>query len=693
MRIKPTTYVPIQLVTAVLGTLVFGSNIAGGPTTAPAPPRLTATEPEEVLRLLDLSRPGLSDVRAAISRGDENIAWEALLKYYRSRFPRPGTWPSDYVERADQIVKHIFDFGHFGSHDYGPDVDWPLDPVGDNEWVCLMYRFGWVEPLVYAYRSTRDDKYAQAFVDLTTDWIHKHPLNDWQRSHPVYTKWRGFAWLDIQTGYRIRWMGFGFQNLLHSSAFTTDFLKTFLASVNDHQVKSTLIPRPRTDNKLYAELRGLIETAIRFPEFKEASGWTKAGLNQAQEALLQQTTPDGVHREWSGDYHLIVMESAIEFLQIAEQVGIPPPSEYVDRIQAMCDYTFAMATPELDWPMFGDTRRVSNRADRPLRWRLYRPLLAAANLFYTPKYAARAKLATHRLPKQTSYAFTYAGMYVMRSEWGMDQIYMALHCSPPPLSAHDQPDNGTFELYAFGRWLMTDSGFYTYGGDREAKQWHRQTRVHQTLTLDNRDTRIDGRHRLWHAASDGEVLVVENKSYPNLIHRRTVWFVDHRFFVILDEAIGNVHGTCRLHFQFAPGQVIIDESSGLARTNYANANLFIWPDPRTNVTITIEQGWQAHTYGVREKRTAIAYTAPRPPPVAFLTLLVPYRDQNSPTVATAWPQSFSVGDNEVSIQVRGFDRTWQIGRNLARSAGWCRQERATVQESTENADRIGESPR
>jgi heparan-sulfate lyase len=48
-------------------------------------------------------------------------------------------------------------------------------------------------------------------------------------------------------------------------------------------------------------------------------------------------------------------------------------------------------------------------------------------------------------------------------------------------------------------------------------------------------------------------LVVENQSYENLAHRRSVFFVDKRYFVIVDEAIGNATGDIDIHFQLAPG--------------------------------------------------------------------------------------------------------------------------------------------
>src|SRR5262249_3621435 len=136
------------------------------------------------------------------------------------------------------------------------------------------------------------------------------------------------------------------------------------------------------------------------------------------------------------------------------------------------------------------------------------------------------------------HAFKDAGVYAMRSECVPQQTYLALHCSPPAMSGHDHPAHGTFELYAFGRWLMTDSGFYVYDSIPQEREWHRQTRVHQTLTLDNADAAIDGRHFLWHTQKDCVIACVENPSYPGLVHRRTIWFVDRTAFVSLDEAMG-----------------------------------------------------------------------------------------------------------------------------------------------------------
>jgi len=633
--------------------------------------KLQRLPPSQVLTKLDLERPGLEAVKAAVARGDQSRALAELLRYYRAKFPPPAK-PRDTTpkfEAADRICRHIFQWGPYPPADYGMNIDWTINPADDIEWVAAIYRFYWADYLANAYTVTHDDKYAQAFVELTTDWIAKHPLDDWTRTHPTLTHWKGFAWLDLQTGIRATRAVLAFKAMVHSDAFTPEFLAIFLASMHDHLHKMDLIPMGMVHNKAVFEQRGVLNICDTFPEFLETQRWAKLAVERTEENLLLQTTTEGIQREWCGSYHLAVLRDSLDVMGTASRLGVAVSDQFRQRVRGMCNYVLAIATPDLGFPMFGDTARHPTQVgENP---QLYGPLLQFSEVWNDPKYAARAKRDVTALPNQTSYSFESAGVYVMRSEWGTNGTYLALHCSPPALSGHDQPDNGTFELFAHGRWLMTDSGYYTYGHDPKARAWHRQTRVHQTLTLDGQDSKTDGRLRLWQSSPRLDALVVENPSYKGTLHRRSVWFVDQTFYVFLDEAIGNASGELCLHWTPSPGTGHFDSERMMFTTQFPDANVLVQTCVPQHTRFEEEDGWFAWDYGQRVPRKMLKVKHPEATPAGFLTLIVPYRGTNPPVVEAALVGNPQIGADAVQISVRAFGKQWNIGRNLEKKTAWC----------------------
>ena len=625
--------------------------------------------PDDVLSKLDLNHPGLEKVKAAAGAGETEQAFDELLAYYRRKFPFEPLDREVDTAVADDTVNHVLQWGPYEKADYGDDIDWDWDPRGDIEWVAAVCRYYWVGPLASAYRATRDEKYAASFVELTTDWISKHKLEDRLHTHPVYEYWKGYVWLDIQTGVRATNISFAFKQMVHGEAFTGAFLQSLLASLYDHQVKTEAIPMGLVHNKAIFEQRGFINIAHHFNEFAESRRWHEVAIEHARENFLLQTTPDGVQREWSYGYHSSVLRDAIEIKERMADAGVPFPEDLDERIRLMFDYIFAVATPDLGAPMFGDGSREIIASDDRSTWPLYATLMEATDLVGDPKHAARAQLDRSKLPEQKSYAFKEAGMYVMRNDWGPDQIHFGLHCSEKAISSHDQPDNGTFELYAFGRWLMPDTGFYTYGHDAEGRAWHRQTTVHQTLTLDGGDSLDDGRHLLWQSDASGDVLVVENGSYEGLVHRRTVWFVDHAYFVILDEAVGEAEGQLDLHYQFAPGDVAFDHENGRAHTLFDDANVVVSCACGSACNMVEEEGWFAWAYGHRKPRKAMRFELGQSAPTSAVTCIVPYRGGDVPTV-TVDSAEVTPGADRVEITASGSGQRLRLGRDLAAQSAW-----------------------
>lgn len=636
-------------------------------------PQLTSLSPPRIFDVLDLDRPDLAAVRSAHEAGDDATALEELRAHYRDRFPFE---PCDDLtpetrERAEQVVNHTFQWGPYDPVDYGPEVRWDWDAAKDIEWVAAVYRFFWATPLFAAYRATRDDRYAAAFVELASDWIDKHPLEEHGRPHYVYDSWHGFAWLDIQTGIRVRHLAQVVPILVHSGAFTPAFLAKVLASVHDHQVKTWRLPTRDVHNKGIIEQHGFIEAAATFPEFRDARAWLEHGMREAHIAFSAQVTPEGVQREWCGGYHHMVASEARQILERLEGAGLRVPGDFRELVRAMHFHVFAIATPDLSFPMFGDTARKSGDPARREDLHLYGALKEVAGWLDDPGIAAVADLDEARLPEQMSYVYEYSGLAALRSGWRPADTYLALHCSQPAITCHDSPDNGTFELWSHGRWLMSDSGYYTYGRDPDGRAWHRQTWVHNTLTVNRRDTWINGRIVLWDSAPDGETLVCENDSYPAFLHRRTVWFAGRRFFVFLDEAIGGTPGDIEVFFWFAPGEVLVDAERASARTRYDDANVLVQSHAAPGLETGSVDGWHAPSYGVREPRKGVAFKHAGRAPVSFVTAVVPFGGADAPAVVFEDVSEVLAGRPRTGIRVSCDGQGWRLGRDLARREAWC----------------------
>jgi heparan-sulfate lyase len=627
---------------------------------------ITPLPPSRVLRSLDLNRPGLEKVKAAVQRNDRTEALRELIAYYRARHSvvfdtnMPPNVKADVIKQADGVLKHVFYVGlGYAPQQYGAHIDWDADPVKDIEWRANMQRFYWQESLLEAYVATKDEKYAKGWMNLTRDWIEKHPVR------PMT-----FDWLDIQIGLRAVNLCKAFEIMRESPSMNPDFVALFLASIYDHAQKSALYPRQTPHNKVVLENIGLFEIAVMFPEFQLSNDWLSKSFEVFSRTLRQQVNPEGVQKEWTPSYHTVVASEMVRVLQLCRQNRIQPPVDLMRTTEKMFDYWVDMTAPDRSLPMFGDTTR------RPGHGPDFSEMTIASAVFHKSIFDALAENRLSGLSSIGSCDFPEAGMYFLRSGWGADAIYMALHNSPPALSVHDQPDNGTFELYSHGRWLMPDSGSFAYPETPLAGQrpWFRQTAVHQTLTLDNRNSQNAPKFLLYKPAQQGIVVSFENASYPRLVHRRTVFFIDKRLFVLVDEAIGNATGTLDLHFQFAPGPFADDATQHTAHTAFPEgANVLVWEPARASVTLLREKGQTSAMFYEKVDRPAMSFRSREQAPVTYLTVIVPYLGTNQPQVDAHFPADFRAGQPRLEVQVKTGSEQWQLGRDLSTGQAWVRR--------------------
>jgi len=619
----------------------------------------STAEAATLLSRLDLSKPELEKVKAA--SGDPETAAKELLNYYRARTSvkhsidrsRKQSSLGNYARAsaiavADNALKHIF-VGQtaYPPHFCGDDINWGSRPVPDNEWVWQLNRMYFWTAMSQAYWHTGDEKYAEAWVRQLTDWVKKNPRD---RDH-------SYAWRSIEAGIRGQQWTHLYQHFIDSPAFTPEFLVTFLNSC--HQHASYLMEKYSAgSNWGLMEAEGMAFIAIMFPEFNDAEQWKTEAIRRLNKEIDSQVYPDGHQRELAIGYHLGCIGWFSKTLDLATLNAMEGafPESYRNKIEKMCAVPMKLGMPDGSNTQFGDSWKGSPGAN----WGSLRQWAARYNRPDFLYVATEGKEGEK--PKDTAFALKESGLYSMRSGWDRKAICLVLKCGPDG-GGHSQPDNGTFELYAGGRHLMPDSGCYIYSGDPANRNWFRQTRVHQTLTLDGKNTVYAPKLLLWQPGDDLDVLVVENAGYPELTHRRAVFFVDKEYFVLVDEAYGKGTGDVALHFQFAPGEAVFDAGTQTARTAFQEGwNVLVRNVMPGEATLVEEEGQVSYLYTKKEPRPAFCFSVPKTNEtgVRFVTIVVPYA-KNPPNVKVTLQGNPFIGSNKVDLTITTNGTSRQIG--------------------------------
>jgi hypothetical protein len=214
---------------------------------------------------------------------------------------------------------------------------------------------------------------------------------------------------------------------------------------------------------------------------------------------------------------------------------------------------------------------------------------------------------------------------------------------------------------------MPDAGSYIYSGDPVNRNWFRQTKVHQTLTLNGENSAYAPELLQWRPGENLDLLVVENKSYPGLTHRRAVFFVDKKYFVIVDEAFGEATGDVDLHFQLAPGNALLEKEKYSGRTDFAEGwNVAVNAMAQDGMKMNEEEGQVSFRYTIKEPRPAFCYSIKKESAgkgVRFVTVVSPYSG-TVPQVDVKLNGNPEPGSASVSLVVKSDGVSRFIGYNL-----------------------------
>jgi len=361
--------------------------------------------------------------------------------------PRAG-----YRQRAEQVLAGRFEF--LNHAEQFSAIDWRARHVS-HLWNYNLHYFDYAMDVAWAWRETREARYADRFTELALAWIDG---TDPGRSDG----WEPYA-VSLRT---VNWI----QALL--------LLEDAVAPADRHRLEGSLARQlaylaRRLEwhilaNHLLKNLKALVVGGLYF-RGEAAERWLRDGRRLLWAQVLEQVLLDGTHYERSPMYHAIALGDVLEVVSLLHAVGEDVPGEVLERTRGMVAAAAVLSRPDGSLHLFNDAAN-GIAPDGP--W------LDAM---------ARRALGTGIPRLEGPMALPEAGYYGhVDSAAG---ARLLVDCGAPgPLyqPGHAHCDLLSFELDVDGRPLVVDSGVSGYGED-PLREYVRSTRAHNTVMIDGRE--------------------------------------------------------------------------------------------------------------------------------------------------------------------------------------------------------------
>jgi hypothetical protein len=246
-------------------------------------------------------------------------------------------------------------------------------------------------------------------------------------------------------------------------------------------------------------------------------------------------------------------------------------------------------------------------------------------------------------PVISSRAFETSGFYVMASE--KLRTKLTVHAGPMGAlrAGHSHCDLLALHLAIDGRECLADPGTFRYIPDFGERDAFRGTTAHNTLKIGHSEQAESGgpfawnappsvRIQNWIAGKSFDLLVADHSGYqrlnPPALHRRSIFSLKSKFWLIRDEVEGTGHHQLGLFWHLAPALAWRNALRGsfFAENNLDGEALLTLITEYSNKWIPeIREGSYSPAYGRKEGISLLGLKKQAALPEEFLTVLFPGR--------------------------------------------------------------------
>ncbi len=585
---------------------------------------------------LDLSRPGLEEVRAHYAEGKLNDAGLALAEYYRHKnwpavltHPEPAT-PNDYI-LVELAMIDIFTQGQvFGRQPRRGDglLDWENGgPRDDPEWAWWINRMGYLARAVSLWEATGDPRYPQFVSAMLNDWV---TANTYPGSRSFSGPWRP---LEIARRIDTSWLE-ALIRLKDSPDFTPEARLMLLSSIPDHA--DALLNYPSfSGNHLLTEKVMLAQLAVAFPEFRDSKKWLGDAVSTVANLMQEQVYPDGAYEELTNHYQWVALGSFQCFLELLESSGDDEMTARVKpTVEKMWDYFAYVMRPSGNGPLNNDSDLIDNRT----------VLADALDWFDRPDWKYLASGGEHGKEPEGSPTryFPWAGHAIIRDGWNADAQWAFFDIGPYG-NDHQHNDRLHLSISFGGKDFLVDSGRYDYTPG-PARDYHTGPLGHNTVMLDGQaplsgpnkvsepmDVVAEpGRDRdLFSAKVRFPAQPLRGKAFKE--HRRTVDYVHGKGWIVTDEIIAYGPTKVEVRWLFHPDRHVEIIDGGLQTVDADGANFRMEPAHGRQWDVHLyrgqeqpfQAGWYSSSFTTRQEATQAVFSTMIASPTKFTWVIAP----------------------------------------------------------------------
>ncbi len=482
---------------------------------------------------------GADGQRALLAEADEIVA---------GKFRRFGGEPVEIELAFAQPLRH------WTEYETNPQLLPTLHSLlPDIKFIWEAARFGWVYPLGRAYRLTQNKTYAEAFWRYFERFTAANPPNlgpHWMNGQEVAIRLMALAWAS---------QVFAAEGADETEAGSSVERRARLArSIAQHaaRIPPTLVyARAQNNNHLVTEAAALYTAGRALGH----AGWRALGWRWLNWALQHQISAYGEYIQHSANYHRLMLQAAL-WVNVIKDVDWPRLT--FRSLGRATHWLFSL----LD-PASGRTPNLGANDGA-----LLLPLsVTPFNDFRPTVQAAARAFLRYQLPGGPwdemslwlglgAHEKTFdSGSYMAEHARGRESwAYLRASTFPSRLGHIDQLH---LDLWWRGLNVAQDAGTYLYNAPPPWDNPLTTARVHNTVTVDGRDSMTRGGRFMtldWFPAYSKRVIVSDenvlgqvtawHKGYRGVRHERTVTVYADERWQVEDRLLSEHSHTYRLHW-------------------------------------------------------------------------------------------------------------------------------------------------